>query len=217
MKISILCTNKNHPVNTYIKKWIENNQNIHKIDFFCKKNDLQGGDILFLISCHEIVNEKDRGKFTKTLIMHASDLPKGRGWSPHIWEIINGSSSIVITLFEAKNKVDTGDIWKKIKLKIDSCLLYDEINNLVFDAEMKLMSYAVDNFRDISPEKQVSITDNIQYRLRNKDDSRLDPDKTIREQFNLIRVCDSERFPAFFDLNDCRFQLKIEKISNHDK
>ena len=58
MNISILCTNENHPVNTHIKEWIENNKHIHKIDFFRKKDELKSGDILFLISCHETVKKR---------------------------------------------------------------------------------------------------------------------------------------------------------------
>jgi len=52
------------------------------------------------------------------------------------------------------------------------------------------------------------------YLRRRPEDSRLDPDKTIREQFNLLRVVDNEKYPAFFDLHGQRFLLKVEKASN---
>ena len=37
------------------------------------------------------------------------------------------------------------------------------------------------------------------YPRRRREDSRLDPDKTLAEQFNLLRVVDEERYPAYFD------------------
>ena len=67
------------------------------------------GDILFLVSCSEIVKKDIRMKFRHTLVLHASSLPKGRGWSPHIWEILNGADQIVISLLEAEDKIDSGD------------------------------------------------------------------------------------------------------------
>lgn len=35
--------------------------------------------------------------------------------------------------------------------------------------------------------------------------------KTIREQFNFLRVVDNERYPVYFELNGMQFVLKIEK------
>ena len=37
----------------------------------------------------------------------------------------------------------------------------------------------------------------------------LNVSKTIKEQFNLLRVCDNERYPAFFYLNNKKYIIKI--------
>ena len=47
------------------------------------------------------------------------------------------------------------------------------------------------------------------YRKRTPEDSELDIDKTIREQFNLLRAVDNNRYPAFFKLNGQKYTLKI--------
>ena len=101
MKITILNSTADHPVNTWLIKWIEKYQNYHQISLVRSKHELIGGDILFLISCSELIDKQDREKFKKTLVIHASDLPKGRGWSPHIWEIIHGADEITLSLLEA--------------------------------------------------------------------------------------------------------------------
>ena len=47
------------------------------------------------------------------------------------------------------------------------------------------------------------------YPKRTEKDSELKITKTIKEQFNLLRVCDNDRYPAFFYINDKKYILKI--------
>lgn len=209
MNISILITSKEHPVNTYVNKWVKKNKS-HQISIVHSKEDLTSGDILFLISCSEILSKFDRDKFKKTLIIHASDLPNGRGWSPHIWEIINGASDITLSLIEADSKIDTGDIWKKISVPIPKTALFDEINDLIFNSELELMSFAIEKYNTVEPKKQTNI-DGSYWSKRSPKDSEIDINKTISEQFDLIRVCDPKRFPAFFYKDGVKFNITIEK------
>jgi len=55
------------------------------------------------------------------------------------------------------------------------------------------------------------------YRRRTPDDSRLDPSRSIAEQFDLLRVADPQRFPAFFDLRGHRYVVRIEKAGAADE
>lgn len=209
MNITILTTSIEHPVNAYLDKWVERNRN-HKIDIVRSKKELISGDILFLISCSEITSKPERERFKKTLVVHASDLPYGRGWSPHVWEIINGANDVTLSLLEAEDKVDTGDIWKKISVPVPKTALFDEINELIFNSELELMDFAIENFDTISPEKQPHI-DTAHWPKRSPKDSLIDINQTISDQFDLIRVCDSKRFPAYFYKDGVRFNIIIEK------
>ena len=209
MNISILITSKEHPVNTYIDKWVEKNNN-HQIYIIHSKEELTSGDILFLISCSDIVSKLERDKFKKTLIIHASDLPHGRGWSPHVWEIINGATDITLSLLEAEDKVDTGDIWNKISVHIPKTTLFNEINELIFNSELTLMDFAIENYNTIEPIKQPDI-DSVFWPKRSPKDSVININKPIVEQFDLIRVCDPKRFPAYFYKDGVRFNIIIEK------
>lgn len=217
MKITILCSSELHPVNPWIKAWIEKQEEHHEVLLYRDSKSLPNGDILFLISCSELITEKDRSKYQYTLVIHASDLPQGKGWSPHIWSIIEGNTDITVSLLEANDKVDSGDIWHQIKLNIPKDALYDEINRLLFNAELDLMDYAVDNYIAIKPRKQNRIITSTYYQRRTSQDSEIDATKSLEEQFNLIRVCDPERFPAFFKLHGQTYILKIEKVENEPK
>lgn len=211
MKITILNTSADHPVNTWLDKWMKTYQVNHEINLVRSTNDLAGGDILFLISCFDLVLKQDRDKYKKTLVIHASDLPNGRGWSPHIWAVINGAEEITLTLLEAEDEVDSGDVWKKINVTVPKTALYDQINELIFDAELKLMDFAVENFNSVVPFKQLS-EDTTYWPKRTSEDSEINIQKSISEQFDLIRVCDPNRFPAFFYKDGKKFILKVEVV-----
>ena len=49
------------------------------------------------------------------------------------------------------------------------------------------------------------------YQKRTPKDSELDINKSLYEQFNLLRVVDNESYPAFFTINGHKFFLKIKK------
>jgi methionyl-tRNA formyltransferase len=211
MKISVLCSDALHPVNEHLKSWVAKHH-VHQIDLVRSKSELTQGDLLFLISCSEIVSEEDRKPYSKTLVIHASDLPHGRGWSPHIWQIIGGATVLTLTLLEAANKVDSGDIWKKLQINVSKNALWDEINQAVFDTELKLMDFAVDNFGVTQPQAQSSLIDPTYHPKRSPGNSRVDAKKSIEDQFDLIRVCDPDRFPAHFELHGHKYTIRLEKV-----
>jgi methionyl-tRNA formyltransferase len=213
MNISILTTSSNHPIYSYLDDWINENTDKHNIKLAHSINELSTGDILFLISCSQIVSSEIRNKFQKVLVIHASDLPKGRGWSPHIWEIISGTTWITLALLEAEDVIDSGNIWKKIEIEIPKTALFTEINQLIFSAEIKLMNYAIDNYDNIFPEKQ-SNKNSSYFPKRTPQDSEIDISDSLSNQFNLIRVCDPQRYPAYFYMHGKKFTITI---NNYDE
>ena len=52
------------------------------------------------------------------------------------------------------------------------------------------------------------------YRKRTKKDSEININKSIRKQFNLLRVTDNKRYPAFFYLKGHKYKLQIERYKN---
>jgi len=212
MKVSILCSDSGHPVNVHLEKWIAVNKEKHEITLARRKSELPGGDLLFLVSCSEIVGKSDRAAYANCLVLHASDLPMGRGWSPHIWEIVKGAEQITLSLLEAADNVDSGRIWKKVVLPIPKHALWDEINDILFGAEIDLMAFAVESYKSIKPQPQATDIEPTYYPRRSPEDSRIDPQRSIADQFDQIRVCDPQRFPAFFDLHGHRYKLTLEKI-----
>jgi methionyl-tRNA formyltransferase len=188
---------------------------MHEVSLSRKKEELTGGDILFLISCHEIISAQVRARYAATLVIHASDLPIGRGWSPHIWQIIEGKNRIPVTLLEAEDVIDSGAIWAQRYIQLDGHETYEEINAKLFDAEIELMCMAVTGFETNKPRQQDERVPTM-YRKRTPEDSRIDPHKSIAEQFELLRVADPVRFPAFLEFRGHRYFISIFKDKGKD-
>lgn len=214
MNITILCSDEMHPVNLYLDAWLNNTRDRRTITLARSRSELTGGDFLFLVSCSELIGVEQRRKYHYTLVLHASDLPKGRGWSPHIWDIIEGSEFITLSLIEAEDKVDTGRIWLQRRIPISKTALWDEVNQLLFTAEIEMMDEALSTYNDIIPHAQDEETASTYYRKRTPQDSKINPLISISDQFDLIRICDPERYPAWFEVEGQKFKLVLEKIEN---
>jgi methionyl-tRNA formyltransferase len=213
MKISILCSDPAHPVMAHLLRWQEAQRAVHDVSIFRRRSELPGGDLLFLISCGEMIGPDVRARYRNTLVIHASDLPRGRGWSPLIWQVLEGAREITVSMIEAVNEVDAGPIWRQERLRLEGHELFDELNRLLFDAELRLMDWAVANVRQGAPAAQRADSPTY-YRKRTPADSRLDPDRTIAAQFDLMRVCDPVRYPAYFEWRGHRYAVTLTKIDN---
>lgn len=209
MKVTILTSSADHPVYQELEQWIAHRPD-HEVRLTTSLDEVLSGDVLFLVSCKHLVHSPVRERFGATLIVHASDLPEGRGMSPHIWQILEGKEAIVVTLLEAEDQLDTGRIWAQRTMRFAGHELFDEINEALFDATLELMDEALDGFETILPRDQVGEPSAL-YRTRSPADSELDPVRSIEEQFDLLRVADSQRFPAFFHHRGTRYTMEIRK------
>lgn len=211
MRIRILCTDPEHPVVPSLREWATLMQGHgHEVELSHDKRDLVEGDLLFLVSCSQVIGDAERRKFGAVLVLHASDLPKGRGWSPHIWSILRGANRVTVCLLEAADPVDSGRVWFRSEFALDGHELLPEINALLFSVELELMTRAVREFGSVEPVPQRGDPGPLLPR-RTPEDSGLDPGKTLAEQFELLRVVDNRRYPAFFDYRGKRYRILIEK------
>ena len=214
LRVSFLCSDASHPVNRALDQWVEKHLDEYEIEVVRNVASLGGGDVLFMISCTEIVTAEYRARYRAALVLHASDLPLGRGWNPHIWRLLEGGDDIVVSLLEAEDRVDSGRIWKKMRVEIPRTALWDEINQRLFDAEFQLVDFALGHLESVQPEPQDPGIEPTYYPRRTPEDSRLDANASIASQFDQMRVCDPERFPAFVELHGMKFKLVLERLDD---
>lgn len=201
-------------INNYIPKFISSLEKIgHNINWVNDISKVGAGDICLLLGCSQIMKKTIMNKNNNNLVVHESDLPKGKGWSPMTWQILEGKNRIPISLFEIDEKIDGGVIYLKEKMLFNGYELIDEIRNTQAKYSFKLCKKFVLEYPKIlklsKPQKGAS----SYYKRRGKKDSILDSQKSIEEQFNLLRVVDNDNYPAYFEIKGHRYKIKIEKIT----
>ena len=68
-----------------------------------------------------------------------------------------------------------------------------------------------DRFPQILNKGKVQHGKSSYYNKRGPSDSEIDIEKSILENFNLLRTVDNKRYPAFFCLQGKKYKLQIEK------
>lgn len=210
LRVDALCSDRSHPVFARLERWAGFRRAKADIVIVDDKADLRGGDFLFLISCHQIVRTEVRERYRHTLVIHASDLPRGRGWSPMAWDILNGAEDITVSLLSAEDGVDCGPIWQKRRFAVDGSELLSELNERLFEVELELMDWALDNCDSTVPAPQKGEVS--AWPKRTPADSEVDPTLPLTESFDIIRMADPERFPAFFAYRGAKYTIRLEKL-----
>lgn len=212
MKIQLLTSNKDSwivPYGLILQNEIISRGHICK--YLYEEDEVEEGEILVFLSYEKLFRKLTLNQHN--LVIHESDLPKGKGMSPLTWQILEGKNQIPVTLLEATKDIDAGIIYKQSFLELRGDELNPELKHLQGLATIDLVLWFLDNYPN-SANGKTQIGDSTFYPRRNANDSELNVDLTIRDQFNLLRVCDNDRYPAFFHINNHKYILKIEKVNN---
>jgi len=51
--------------------------------------------IVFILGYHKIIKKEYLKNNKYNIVVHESDLPKGKGWVPLFWQILEGKNEIV--------------------------------------------------------------------------------------------------------------------------
>ena len=206
MKIAILTT-KNQWFEPYADALSEKLGNIPIFNNHIEFDNIY--DIIFILSYHSLAPKEYLEKSKHNLVIHQSALPKGKGWAPLFWQVLEGESKIPFTMIEANSKVDNGDIYMQEMLELTNYELNEELRGKQAKIIIQMCVKFVNDYEKYKiPVKQNG--DESFYKKRDKKDSKLNIDKTIRDQFNLLRIVNNSDYPAYFELDGNRYTLKVE-------
>ncbi len=206
--IITILTDKNSYMNTFNKKLKQQLKELkHEVRLINKKEELRNGDILFLFSCFELIENQYLSLHKYNIVIHESDLPQGKGWSPASWQILEGQRKIVLTAFEATLSVDSGDIYYKDFVQLEGSELAPQWRGKIAFKKMEMCLNIVQDFHILKSSPQVG-TESF-YAKRCKNSSKLDVNKSILDQFPLLQIVDNDLYPAFFELHGKKYILKI--------
>lgn len=94
-------------------------------------------------------------------------------------------------------------------LRLTGYELNEELREKQAKLTIKMCLDFVNNYQDHKTTKKQSGKDSF-YPKRTPQDSALNINKSIKEQFNLLRTVDNNDYPAFFELGGNKYILKIE-------
>lgn len=199
--------------NNWIEKYLINfNFNLKKKFFFkIEKNFnlIKNQDLVFVLSYTKILPEKFILKNKLNIVVHSSKLPKDRGFSPVQNQVLRGKSIIDISLIKLVKKVDSGDVFFRDKYRINNTDLNDEIREKQAIATLKIIKKFLIKFPNVNKKKQYGKASF--NKRRNFWSNKLNINKSIRSQINLLRIADNDRYPCFFEYKKKIFKIKIYK------
>ena len=209
MKITLLCDNPKSWILPYIDHLIELLSGNYDVRFINNVDKIPKGDMLFILGCENKISKSKLKLNNRNLVVHPSKLPRGRGWSPLAWQILEGKNKIPISLFEANEKIDSGKVYLLDYIILKGYELNNEIKSIQGQVTIKMIINFIENYKQLAGKEQFGKP--TYYDKRTSNDSELDINKSIIEQFNLLRIVDNERYPAFFHYKGKKFNITIER------
>lgn len=213
MKITLLTDNENSwfvPYGRSLQQQLSDQG--HEVVYVFNVKDVCNGDVCFLLSCVRLVPAAVLSLNRNNIVVHASDLPKGKGFSPLQWQILEGRNEIPLTLFEVVENADAGPYYIKDVISFKGTELLEEMRQTMAEKILEMCVRFIGNFDSIQAIDQSG--EETFYRKRTAADDELDVNKTIEAQFNHLRIADNEKFPLYFRHKDEKYILKIYRESD---
>ena len=148
--------------------------------------------------------------------IHETPLPEGRGFAPLQWSILNKREHLVVTFYKLDEDVDNGMIVSQSYQPIDKT---DTIN-ILDEKRKKGIEEAFQIFIDELKQGYIVLrnqTGKPSYSARRTPEScELNIEKKLVDLWDEIRICDNEKYPAWFTINDKKITIRYE-INNFNR
>ena len=188
---------------------------LNKYIFKISKNykNIKNQDIVFPLSFTKILPKDFLKKNKLVLIAHPSKLPRDKGFAPVQYQVLKNKKKIFVTLIKAVNKVDAGPICIQNHFYLDGHELSNEIRKKQAESILKTIKNFLIKYPNIFFKEQKE-KGNFNKKRYPKD-SKLNINKSIKEQFNHLRVNNNELYPSFFYYKNKKYIIKIYKEEKH--
>ena len=183
----------------------------HSVSHVHEEEDLSSADFCFYLSFSKVVSKDTLNLFRHNFVVHSSDLPEGKGWSPLTWQILEGKNEIPTVLFEAAKKVDSGRIYLRQKLKFEGYELIDDMRAAQGTLIVSMVKSLIEGYPGSLANGIEQSGEGSYYTKRRPVNSKIDPDYSLRQAFKQLRVADNDSYPAFFELNGHKYELRISR------
>ena len=201
--------------NKWIKKYFDvyNFQSLNKKKYKVKisfdPNKIKKQDIVIPLSFTKKLNTNFLNSNLLTIIAHPSKLPKDKGFAPLANQVLKGKNYFYITIIKASEKIDSGKIIMQKKFLLKGNELSFELREIQALKIFFMLDIFFKKYPKIKFKKQIGKESYNKRRV--PDNSKLNINKSIKDQFNLLRIVDNDNYPAFFYYKKFKYYLKIFK------
>ena len=178
-------------------------------------SELKGGQLLVALSFGELVPKASLEKYRLAVVIHASALPEGRGWSPANWQLEQLKTEIPVSLITMAEKIDRGEIIDQISIEVPLGELWADFVPKFQSAQeeliVRLISGKLDARRFRNQEGPGTY-----FRKRSPLDSEIDPEVSLASQWGKLRASDATRFPNFFFLHGNKYLIELTRVDSDE-
>ncbi len=206
-KVTFLFDEKNDWIKNFLYKSFKKKSRryLFKIESNFKK--IKNQNIVFILNYTKILPKSFLLKNNLNLVVHTSALPKGKGFAPLQWQILENKTKIPICLLEADEKFDSGAIIERGHFFLNGTELNTQLRNIQAVEIIKIINKFLKKYPNFKRLKQIGKS--TYYRRRYSKDSKLDINISLRKNFNLLRIVDNEKYPAYFEYKGKKYIIKI--------
>lgn len=145
--------------------------------------------------------------------VHASLLPRYRGFAPLVWAMINGESKTGVTLFYIREGIDSGNIIAQKEIHI---MEEDYISDLLSKVEDITLEILEENYFSIISEEIISIEQNESEAsycsIRYPSDGLINWRNSNKDVYNFIRAQSNPYPGAYIYINNTKIIIEKSKI-----
>jgi methionyl-tRNA formyltransferase len=178
-------------------------------------DNLPSGELLFILGYLRILPDECLDLHHSNLVVHESDLPEGRGFSPMSWQILEDKREIPFCLFEAVSEVDAGPVYDRRMLHLDGTELHREWRELQGLLTEQMVLDFINQYPNVEATPQKG--EETFFERRTHENDEIDVDQSFRKAFQKIRVCNPNEYPAWFEWEGRKYKVFVEPWGENEE
>lgn len=144
------------------------------------------------------------------IVFHSSDLPRGRGWAPLFYTIVNKEKHLTQSMIYAEPRVDSGPIIAKAKYPINEFYTIGDLRQI--DDCLTIILFS--KYANIVCRKKVNATeqnheDATYWEKRTPSNSKINEKYSFIELYDKIRAL-PDHIPAFLEKNGVKIEVRLD-------
>ena len=179
------------------------------IDIAYSAEDVIDYNLVFVLGFTRKLSQNFCDRNEHVFIVHESDLPAGRGFSPVQWQILEGKNLIPVCMIAASDEIDGGPVVFRSEMSLNGTELLAEIRAKQLEVTLTLIFDAIRQYPHFQFQPQQEGQSEA-YPRRTPRDSELDINRSISEQFDLMRIASNDLWPLHFSIRGRKYILHIQ-------